>query len=307
MNKVICIVGPTASGKSSLGISLAKEINGEIISADSMQIYKGLDIGSGKVTKSEMDGVKHHMIDICSVNENFSAFDYKILCYNKIEEIIKKGKTPIIVGGTGLYISSVVLNYGFIENKVDSKYREELYELANKFGNEYLHNMLKELDFESSEEIHFNNTKRVVRALEMIKLNVTKSKHIETENLRKNSLDNNYKFEVFCLKIGKDILDEKINKRVDFMMDNGLENEAKEVYKVEECTAKQAIGYKEFFKYFEKRKTLEEVVEEIKLRTRQYAKRQITWFKKIPNVVFLDGLFTKEKLIEEIKRKIYEK
>lgn len=312
MNNVICIVGPTASGKTSLSVELAKKLNGEIISADSMQIYKHLDIGTAKVTEEEKEGIIHHMIDIIEPDQDFSVADFQKQCFNIIDEIIKRGKTPILVGGTGLYVSSVILDMNFEKQNFDEEYRNKLYELAKKYSNEYVHNLLKEVDIKSALEIHPNNLKRVIRALEMYKLNKSKSKHMILEkerikNLQDKNLENKYNFKLFCLNLSKELLHERINKRVDIMINQGLEKEARFVYNLPKCTAKQALGYKEFFEYFENKKPLIEVIEEIKLRTRQYAKRQMTWFKKMPNVIYLNGENTKDKIIEEIMVNLNEK
>jgi len=307
VNNVICIVGPTASGKTGLSIELAKRINGEIISADSMQIYKNLNIGTAKVTLQEMQGINHHMIDIISPDQDFSVADFKKICYEKIEDIIKRGKIPVIVGGTGLYVSSVILDMNFEEQIIDEEYRSMLYKLSADFSNKYVHDMLVKVDEQSANEIHPNNLKRVIRALEMYKLNKTKSEHIEDEKERINSKQTKYNFKLFCLKLDKEILHERINIRVDQMMDDGLEDEAKIVYDLPKCTAKQAVGYKEFFEYFEEKTDLNKVIEDIKLKTRQYAKRQMTWFKKMPNIIYLDATNTKDKNIEEIMVNLYEK
>ena len=307
MNNVICIVGPTASGKTSLSIELAKIVDGEIISADSMQIYKDLDIGTAKVTKEEMQGITHHMIDIISPNTDFSVAIFKKMCYEKIDDIIKRNKVPIIVGGTGLYVSSVILDMNFEEEEIDQEYRDSLYKLADNFSNEYVHDILRKVDEKSANAIHPNNLKRVIRALEMYKLNKTKSEHMKNETTRINNIQTKYNFKLFCIKLDKELLNERINKRVDYMLQEGLENEAKIVYELPKCTAKQAVGYKEFFDYFENRISLNDVIESIKLKTRQYAKRQMTWFKKMPNVIYLDATNTKDKIIEEIMVNIYEK
>ncbi len=307
MNNVICIVGPTACGKTSLSIELAKKINGEIISADSMQIYKHLDIGTAKVTVDEMQGITHHMINIISPDQDFSVADFKRICYEKIDDIVMRGKVPIIVGGTGLYVSSVILDMNFEEQEIDEEYRNMLYKLAEDFSNIYVHDMLREVDKKSANEIHPNNLKRVIRALEMYKLNKTKSEHMKEEIERINSKQTKYNFKLFCLKLDKEILHERINLRVDKMIQEGLEVEAKMVYKLPKCTAKQAVGYKEFFEYFENKIDLNKVIQDIKLKTRQYAKRQMTWFKKMPNLIYLDATITKDKIIEEIMVNVYEK
>lgn len=307
MNTVICIVGPTASGKTSLSIELAKKVDGEIISADSMQIYKELDIGTAKVTEEEMQGIPHHMINIVSPNENFSVADFKKMCYEKIDEIIKRGRTPIIVGGTGLYVSAVILDMNFDEQEVDQKYRDELYKLAKQHSNEYVYNMLKLVDEKSANDIHPNNLKRVIRALEMYKSNKAKSVHMHEEKERIENSQSEYNFKLFCLTMDKELLHKRINLRVDEMVTQGLEKEAKFVYNLPQGTLKQAVGYKEFFEYFKGKTNLTSVIEEIKLRTRQYAKRQMTWFRKMPNVIFINAADTKDKIIKEIMVNVYEK
>lgn len=305
--KVICIVGPTASGKTKLSIELAKKVNGEVISCDSMQIYKKLSVGTAKVTKEEMQGIKHHLVDFVDIDEEFSVADYKKLCYEKIEDIISRGKTPIIVGGTGLYMSSVILNMDFKEECVDNEYRERLYNIAKEKGNEYVHNLLKEVDEGAAEEIHPNNLKRVIRALEMYHSNNKKSEYIMSEENRIKQQKSLYDFKLFCTYFPKDELHNRINKRVDLMIEAGLEEEAKLVYKLNKGTVRQAVGYKEFFEYFEGNKTLDEVIEEIKLRTRQYAKRQNTWFKKMPDVKYIDMNNTLEENINNILEIVYER
>ena len=304
MNKVICIVGPTASGKTSLGVKLATELNGEVISADSMQIYKELWIGTAKVTKDEMEGIKHHLIDFVDIDEEFSVAQFKSLAIEKIDDILKRGKVPIIVGGTGLYVSSILQDMDFEEESIDEEYRNSLYLLAEKFGNEYVHNMLKKVDKVSASNIHPNNLKRVIRALEMAKSNITKTERLEKQKIKNKN--NKYEFYTYCLNWDKLLLNERINKRVDLMIDLGLEKEAKLVSKIQTGTLRQAIGYKEFSQYFNNEKTLEQVIEEIKLRTRQYAKRQMTWFKRINNIKFIEMKQNKEDIIKEIKRELYE-
>lgn len=303
-SKVICIVGPTASGKTGLGIELAKKINGEVISADSMQIYKNLNVGTAKVTIEEAQGIKHHIIDICDVNEKFSVADFKAMCYDKIEEIISQGKTPIIVGGTGLYVSSVVDNMNFEEIEIDLEYRKELENLAKEKGSDYLYNMLLKIDPESSKDIHKNNVKRVIRALEIAKNSTKlKSKHMEEETIRKNTEVPKYDFSVFCIEWPRELLYDRINKRVDIMAKDGLVDEAKYVYDLKldsECTCMQAIGYKEFFPYFKGEKTLDECVEKLKQETRKYAKRQMTWFNNKLSCIYLNGQENKELLVDKI-------
>ncbi len=305
-NTVICIVGPTASGKTSLGVELAKKIDGEIISADSMQIYKGLDIATAKVTDKEAQGIKHHLIDICDVNEKFSVADFKNMCYDKIDEILKKGKSPIVVGGTGLYISAVVLDMKFTEEKIDNEYRDKLYKIAKEHSNRYVYNMLQEIDEKTAKEIHPNNLKRVIRALEIAnKASKLKSEHIVEEQERIKDLKNNskYNFLVFYIDINREELYNRINNRVEAMVNNGLIDEARRVYNMHlpnDATCMQAIGYKEFFGYFEGKITLEEATEKLKLETRKYAKRQETWFRNKLDVIKLNGSKDKEKLLDDI-------
>lgn len=303
-NKVICIVGPTASGKTGLGIELAKKINAEIISADSMQIYKGLDIGTAKVTKEEAEGIPHHLIDICDIQTKFSVADFKNMCYDKINEIIKKGKNVVIVGGTGLYVSSVVYNMNFEEQEVDFEYRKSLEELAKNTSNEEVHKILQKLDPISAQNIHPNNLKRVIRAIEIAKnSSILKSEHIENEKERIKTNKNIYDFLVFYIDWDRETLYERINKRVDVMMENGLLEEAKKVFNMnlpKDNTCMQAIAYKEFFPYFEGEISLEEAIEKLKLESRRYSKRQVTWFKNKLQPIYLNGKNSKEKLTKEI-------
>lgn len=302
--KVIFIVGPTASGKTKLGVEVAKKINGEIISADSMQIYRGLDIATAKVTKSEKEDIIHHLIDICDVKDSFSVADFKNMCYDKIEEIINKEKVPVIVGGTGLYVNSVVYNMNFESEDIDIKYREELLNLSKKNSNEYVYEMLKKIDPDTANTIHPNNLKRVIRALEIAKnTEKTKSKHIEEEKIRIQKKDDKYDFYIFYIDYPRELLYERINKRVDLMIEQGVEKEAKKVYDMnlpKDNTCMQAIGYKEFFPYFESNSSLEEVKEKLKQETRKYAKRQITWFNNKLETYKLEGNKDVQILVNDI-------
>ena len=304
MEKVICIVGPTASGKTGLAIELAKKIDAEIISADSMQIYKGLDVGTAKVTKEEAQGIPHHMIDICNPDESFSVADFKSMCYDKINEIIKRGKKEIIAGGTGLYVNSVVYDMNFEDETEDLSYRKELEDIANKKGKEYLYDMLVKVDKESASKIHMNNVKRVIRALEIAKkTNMLKSEHMKKEKERIEKNSPKYEFIVFCIEQDREYLYNRINLRVDLMVKDGIVDEAKKVYDMNlpsNSTCMQAIGYKEFFPYFEGNITLQEAVDELKKQTRHYAKRQMTWFNNKLNVIKLDGRKDKKELVDEI-------
>lgn len=302
--KVICIVGPTASGKTGLGVALAKKLNGEVISADSMQIYKNLTVGTAKVTTEEAQGIVHHGIDICDIDQPFSVADFQKMCYDELDDIIKRKKVPIIVGGTGLYVSSVVDHMNFKEEKIDESYREMLYELAKTHSKEYVHQMLKEVDAKSAEEIHPNNLKRVIRALEIARnASQLKSQHLLEEESRKKEEDSIYDFHIFCLEFDRQKLYERINQRVDMMIDGGILQEAKFVYDKKlpkDATCMQAIGYKEFFPYFEGSCSLEDCIEKLKQETRKYAKRQMTWFKNKLNCYYLNAEQSKEEMIAEI-------
>ena len=309
--KVICIVGPTASGKTSISVELAKKLNGEIISADSMQIYKKLNIATAKVTKEEMQNIKHHIIDICDVTDNFSVADFKNMCYDKIDEILKRKKVPIIAGGTGLYISSVVYNMDFKEENIDNEFRESLYNLAKEKSNQYVHDILKDIDPESAKLIHPNNLKRVVRAIEMAKnTKKTKSEHMKDEQKRIQNENSKYNFLIFYIDHDKELLYDRINKRVDIMVDQGVVDEAKMVYDMKldrNSTCMQAIGYKEFFPYFEGEITLEQAIEDLKKDTRKYAKRQKTWFKNKLDIICLNAKeMTKEQMLDYIIKKYYD-
>lgn len=305
MENVICIVGPTASGKTGLAIELAKKIDGEVISADSMQIYKGLDVGTAKVTKEEAQGIPHYIIDVCNVDEKFSVADFKHMCYDKIDEILSRNKKVIIAGGTGLYINSVVYNMNFEDEKIDIEYRKELENIAKEKGNEYLHSILENVDPESAKSIHMNNVKRVIRAIEMAKNNNLKSIHMEEEKERIKKEESKYKFFVFCIEQDREYLYNRINLRVDLMVKDGILEEARKVYDMKlpkDNTCMQAIGYKEFFPYFERKITLDEAIEELKKETRRYAKRQMTWFNNKLDCIKLDGSKSKDELVDEILR-----
>lgn len=303
-NKVYCIVGPTASGKTSLSIELAKRVNGEIICADSMQVYKNLDIGTAKIKETEMQGIKHYLYDICEITEKFSVADFKALCYDKIEEILNAGKTPIIVGGTGLYFNAIVKDLKFDTQEIDFEYREYLQNLAKEKSNEYVYNILKEIDKESALQIHPNNLKRVIRAIEIAKYSdVKKSEHLEQEKQRLENFKPQYDFKLYSIDYPREILYDRINKRVDIMLHEGILKEAKYVYDLKlppDTTCMQAIGYKEFFAYFEGKASLKDCVEKLKQETRRYAKRQITWFKNKLEVKYLDYKLNIEEMISKI-------
>ena len=288
--KVIVIVGPTASGKTSLSIELAKQINGEIVSCDSMQIYKDMDIGSAKPTKEEMQGIKHYMIDEVLPTERFSVARYKKEAENAIEKILKKGKIPIVVGGTGLYANSLIYGIEYDDIKLDEKYREELMKIAKTpEGLENLYQKAKKIDEKAIEKISPNDKKRIIRILEIYRATGKNKTEQEMESRKKEV---KYDYKVFAINIERPILYERINKRVDIMIAQGLMEEVKKIIKKypELPTAMQAIGYKEIVEYLDNKITIEDAIEKIKQETRRYAKRQITWFKRIENIKWLDGL-----------------
>ena len=286
--KILVIGGPTAVGKTELSIELAKRLNGEIISADSMQIYKYMDIGSAKVSKGEMNGVVHHLIDVVDPSINFSVVDYKEQGEKAIKEIISRGKLPIIVGGTGLYINSLTCNMNFTKAEKDEEYRKDLDKLANEHGNNYIHEMLKDIDPISYKEIHANNRKRVIRALEVYKLT---GKPFSSYNAGEDFYKSEYDVHYYVLTMDREKLYERINLRVDIMMEKGLLEECiklKEMGYTSSMQSMQGIGYKEILYYLEGDVKLQEAINMIKQGSRNYAKRQLTWFRRDPRVTFLD-------------------
>ncbi len=285
--RVLAVVGPTAVGKSSLAVRLTKKYNGEIISCDSMQIYRGMDIGTAKITPVETEGIPHHLIDILDPWEQFSCADYAILAKKAVEDIISRGKTPIFCGGTGLYLDSVLEISSFGSAYVDEEYRHSLEEFAKENGAEALHNMLKEVDPESAESIHSNNVKRVIRALEIYKCAGKPKSEVDKEN---KATPPPYDSTVFFLTCeSKELLYSRIEKRVDIMMDAGLLSEARRLYDTgvfeKSKTASAAIGYKELIPHLRGESSLEDCINQLKLSTRHYAKRQLTWFKKKGNYI----------------------
>lgn len=298
---ILVIGGPTAVGKTDLSIKLAKILNGEIISADSMQIYKYMDIGSAKVSLKEMDGIKHHMIDIINPDVPFSVSNYKELGDKIIKDIIRRGKLPIIVGGTGLYINSLTCNMDFTEAETDEEYRKSLEKEAIEYGNEYLHEKLKDIDPISYNQIHYNNRKRVIRALEVYKLT---GKPFSSFNVGESFYKSNYNIYYYVLNMDRDKLYDRINKRVDIMIDKGLIDECinlKNMGYTVSMQSMQGIGYKEIFHYLDGKMNLNEAIELIKKGSRNYAKRQLTWFRRDPRVIFLNkDILTEEAMIDKI-------
>ena len=284
--KVIVICGPTASGKTSLSIDLAKRINGEIVSCDSMQIYKDMDIGSAKPTKEEMQGIKHYLIDCVSPEERYSVARYKKEAEQAIKEILEKGKTPIVVGGTGLYVNSLVYGIEYNEIEVDMTYRKKLEEIALEHGLDTLYEQALQIDPEAMQIISRNDKKRIMRVLEIYHA-TGKTKTQQEQESRKNGVK--YDYHVFAIFMDRDKLYDRINKRVDIMIENGLIEEVKQLLKKYKNypTAMQGLGYKEVKEYLEGIITKDEMIEKIKMETRRYAKRQMTWFKKNKNTIWL--------------------
>ncbi|QWH67597.1 tRNA (adenosine(37)-N6)-dimethylallyltransferase MiaA [Bacillus wiedmannii] len=284
--KVAVIIGPTAVGKTKLSIDLAKALNGEIISGDSMQIYRTMDIGTAKVTKEEMDGIPHYMVDIKNPEDSFSVAEFQERVRKHIREITERGKLPIIVGGTGLYIQSVLFDYQFTDDAGDTIYREQMEKLALERGVEYVHKKLQEVDPESAERIHANNVRRVIRALEIFHTTGEKM----SDQLEKQENELLYDVSLIGLTMDREMLYDRINLRVDIMMDQGLLEEVEGLYNrgIRDCQSIQAIGYKEIYDYFEDRVSLEEAVSQLKTNSRRYAKRQLTWFRNKMDVSWFD-------------------
>ena len=287
-HKVIVICGPTASGKTALSIELAKKINGEIVSADSMQIYKDMDIGTAKPTKQEMGEIKHYLLDFVSPEDRYSVAQYKQDAKNAIKEIINKGKTPIIVGGTGLYVDSLIYEIEYNDIKLDEEYRKKLEKIAEEQGLEELYKKAVEIDPEAMKKISQNDKKRIMRVLEIYH-STGKTKTEQEKESRKNPVE--YDYRVFAINWDREILYQRINKRVDIMVEQGLIEEVKEILNKYDKfpTAMQGLGYKEVVDYLNGIYTKEEMIEKIKLETRRYAKRQLTWFRKNKQTIWLDG------------------
>lgn len=284
--KVVVIIGPTAVGKTKLSIDLAKALHGEVISGDSMQVYRTMDIGTAKVTEEEMDGIPHYMIDIKDPEDAFSVAEFQERVRGHIQDITSRGKLPIIVGGTGLYIQSVLYDYQFSEEPGDVVYREGLEALAKERGVEYIHSKLQEVDPESANRIHLNNVRRVIRALEIFH---TTGKTM-SDQLEEQENELLYDVAFIGLTMDRTLLYDRINLRVDLMMEQGLLQEVECLYKngVRDCQSIQAIGYKELYEYLEGRTSLEEVLTALKTNSRRYAKRQLTWFRNKMDVEWFD-------------------
>ncbi|MBQ2021668.1 MAG: tRNA (adenosine(37)-N6)-dimethylallyltransferase MiaA [Peptococcaceae bacterium] len=288
LKPLVILVGPTAVGKTAASIGLAKALNGEIISGDSMQIFKGLDIGTAKITKEEMQGVPHHLIDIKEPWETFSVAEFKRLADEAIADIHDRGKLPIIVGGTGFYINSVLYEYHFGEADTDEAYRAELEQYAEAHGNEALWNILQEKDPDSAAKLHSNDTKRVIRALEV--LHVTgipaseRQSTVDKQTMRYNAV-------YIALNMPREVLYDRINRRVDIMIQDGLEAEVRTALAngvAQDALSMTSIGYRQMIQYFNEEISFDRAVELIKRDTRHFAKRQLTWFRHDPNIQWVD-------------------
>lgn len=287
MDKVIVIAGPTASGKTDLAIELALRINGEIISADSMQIYREMNIGTAKPTMEERKGIPHHMLDIVDPDEEFSVAQFQQGAKKCIKDILSRGKVPIVAGGTGLYINALVYNITFSETITDWNYRNQLQNIAREQGPEALHTLLQEVDPISAENIHPNNVKRVIRALEVYE---TTGKPISQHQLESRQKKPEYDYKIFGIEVERDVLYRRIESRADKMLEMGLYEEVENILKKgysPDLVSLQGIGYKEIIMAILGKCTLEEAVDKIKLNTRHLAKRQMTWFRKTENLKWM--------------------
>ena len=297
--KVIVICGPTASGKTALSIELAKKINGEIVSCDSMQIYKDMDIGTAKPTKEEMQGICHYLIDFVKPDKRYSVAEYKKDAEKAIEEILSKGKVPIVVGGTGLYVDSLIYGIEYPEIPLNEQYRKELQQIANEKGLEVLYEKAKQIDELAIQKISPNDKKRIMRILEIYQATGKTKTKLEIES---RAHEVKYDFKIFAIQMKREILYERINKRVDSMIEQGLIEEVDHILQNYQNfpTAMQGLGYKEVVEYLKGNITKDEMIEKIKMETRRYAKRQLTWFRKNKETIWIDGLADKENNVQYI-------
>lgn len=285
---LVIITGPTASGKTALSIELAKQISGEIISADSMQVYRHMDIGSAKVTKEEMDGVPHHLIDVLDPSEEFNVVRFQEMARKAMEGIYERGKIPIIAGGTGFYIQALLYDIDFTETDENNSIREELEQKARTEGASVLHAMLKEIDPESAEAIHENNVKRVIRAIEFYRQT---GKKISDHNRQEREKSSPYQFLYYVIDLPRELLYSRIEQRVDQMIEQGLVEEVKALQAMgctRDMVSMQGLGYKEILDYLNGQLTLDEAIYVLKRDTRHFAKRQLTWFRRERDVRWLE-------------------
>ena len=302
MKPLIILTGPTAVGKTELSISLAKAVKGEIISADSMQVYKYMDIGTAKIRPEEMQGVPHHLIDILEPDTAFNVSMFKDLAKKAVEEIYERGHIPIIVGGTGFYIQALLYDIDFSEEDSDMSIRHELEELARLKGNDYLHECLRKVDPESAEQIHSNNIKRVIRALEYYQMHGEK---ISVHNARERSKTSPYDFFYFVLTHDRQVLYDRIERRIDGMIEQGLIKEVDNLLNMgynPNLVSMQGLGYKEIVPYLQGKCSLDDAIYSLKRDTRHFAKRQLTWFRRERDVRWLDKTrwTTEEEILNHI-------
>ncbi|MCK0470842.1 tRNA (adenosine(37)-N6)-dimethylallyltransferase MiaA [Alkalihalobacillus sp. APA_J-10(15)] len=284
--KLLVIVGPTAVGKTALSIELAKRYDGEVISGDSMQVYKGMDIGTAKVSLEEQQEIPHHLIDIKDIEDSFSVADFQAKVIPLITALNDKQKLPILVGGTGLYVNAVIQKYDLVNRPGDKNYRRQLEQVAIERGTTYLHKQLQELDAKSAELIHPNNVRRVIRALELTKVLGAPF----SEQQQEEEKDSPYDLVYIALSMERELLYERINKRVDLMMEQGLLEEVTNLHRqgIRHCQSIQAIGYKELYQYLDGEISLDLAIEKLKKNSRHYAKRQLTWFRNKTNAKWFD-------------------
>lgn len=300
---IIILTGPTAVGKTALSIELAKAIGGEIISADSMQVYRHMDIGSAKITSGEMDGIPHYLIDVLEPEEEFNVVTFQKMAKDAMEEIYHRGRIPIVTGGTGFYIQALLYDIDFTDHDGDTAIREELEEAAQKFGGDYLHQMLREIDPESAKTIHANNRKRVIRAIEFFRQT---GEQISVHNQQERGKESPYNFLYYVINTDRDLLYQRIDHRIEMMLEQGLVEEVKRLSQMgctRDMVSMQGLGYKEILSYLNGECTLEEAVYILKRDTRHFAKRQITWFKREQKVEWLslpEFGFDRTKVLEKI-------
>lgn len=297
--KVIVICGPTASGKTGLSVKLAQKMDGEIVSCDSMQIYKDMTIGTAKVTQEEMQGIPHHLIDFVSPDERYSVAEFQKDAEKAIREIVQRGKTPIVVGGTGLYVDTLVYHIQYPEIETDLEYRQELEELIQEQGLETVYQKAKEIDPQAAEKISSNDKKRIMRILEIYHQTGKTKTQLEIESRKEEPP---YEYLVYAIGMDREKLYDRINQRVDIMLEQGLIEEVQALLKKYQQfpTAMQGLGYKEVASYLLGNITKEEMIEMLKQETRRYAKRQLTWFRKNKDIKWINGLEPVEENIQRI-------
>lgn len=307
---LIVLTGPTAVGKTKLSIRLAKAVDGEIISADSMQVYRHMDIGSAKISPDEMEGIPHHLIDVLEPDEEFNVVAFQRMAKSALEEICGRGRIPIIVGGTGFYIQALLYDVDFSRTDTDWTYRKELAEIGKKKGSAYLHSLLKEIDEKAAQEIHEHNQKRIIRALEYYHETGEK---ISEHNERERAKESPYRTAYFVLTEDREELYRRIDCRVEQMIEQGLIEEVANLKKrglTSKMVSMQGLGYKELLSWMDHEISFEEAVSNIKRNTRHFAKRQITWFKREKDVIWLDKRefsYNEEKILDKILQILREK